>query len=341
MAALEPLAPDQRAVVSLVLQQGRSYGEIADLLGIPVDAVQGRAHAGLAALAPANGLPGELTGPIADYLLRQQDERDAEATRALLSESAPARTWAAAVAERLAGVAPGALPEVPDAKASEAAAPAPAPDGPAAEATEIAPLAPAPRPRPVREPTARAPADPDAPAPASRIGGILLIVGVLAVVAVVLVIVLGGGSDDEQPAAGSGGTSAQATATPTATPGATPVDEIVMRPPGGGKPQGVMAVYVQQDGLTFQFGAQNLRPRGNNAYYGIWLTGNGGKAHRLGFATADDNGTLVVQGPSEREYKTFPKLYASYEKVVLSRETTDKATRPSAVVLVGKLPKGR
>ena len=186
------------------------------------------------------------------------------------------------------------------------------------------------------------PADPDAPAPASRIGGILLIVAVIAVIAVVLVIVLGGG-DDEQPAAGSGGTSAQATATPsaTATPGATPVDEIVLRPPGGGKPQGVMAVYVQQDGLSFQFGAQNLRPRGNNAYYGIWLTGKGGKAHRLGFATADDNGTLVVQGPSEREYKTFPKLYASYEKVVLSRETTDKATKPSAIVLAGKLPKGR
>jgi hypothetical protein len=327
--ALEPLAPDQRAVVSLVLQQGRSYGEIAELLGIPVDGVRARAHAGLSALAPSNGLPGELTGPIADYLLRQQDERDAEATRGLLAESAPARSWAVAVAERLAAVAPGALPEVPE--------------GGAAEPTEVAPVAPAPRPRPVREAPPPAPADPDAPPAASRIGGILLILGVLAVVAIVLVIVLGGGSDDEQPAGGSGSASAQATATPsaTATPGATPVDEIVLRPPGGGKPQGVMAVYVQQDGLSFQFGAQDLRPRGNNAYYGIWLTGNGGKAHRLGFATADDNGTLVVQGPSEKEYKTFPKLYASYENVVLSRETTDEATRPSAVVLVGKLPKGR
>ncbi len=34
MAPLEPLAPDQRAVVSLVLQQGRSYDEIAAMLGI-------------------------------------------------------------------------------------------------------------------------------------------------------------------------------------------------------------------------------------------------------------------------------------------------------------------
>src|SRR5215210_185119 len=106
MSPLEPLAPDQRAVVALVLQQGRSYDEIAGLLGIPVDAVRARARAGLAALAPSDGLPGEVTGPLADYLLRQQDERDAEATRGLLAESPPARTWAAAVAERLAAVAP-------------------------------------------------------------------------------------------------------------------------------------------------------------------------------------------------------------------------------------------
>ena len=50
MSPLEPLAPDQRAVVALVLQQGRSYDEIAALLGIPVDAVRARAQEGLAAL---------------------------------------------------------------------------------------------------------------------------------------------------------------------------------------------------------------------------------------------------------------------------------------------------
>jgi hypothetical protein len=195
----------------------------------------------------------------------------------------------------------------------------------------------------VREVPQQPPADPDAPPSSSRLGGILLIVAVIAVIAVVLVIVLGAGKDDEPSASGgsSGGGTAQATPTPTPTASATPVDQIVLRPPGGGKPQGIMAVYVQQDGLSFQFGAQNLRPRGNNAFYGIWLTDANGKAHRLGFATADDKGTLIVQGPSEAEYKTFPKLYSSYEKVVLSRETTDKATQPSGVVLVGKLPKGR
>ena len=113
MASLEPLAPDQRAVVSLVLQQGRSYDEIAALLGIPPEAVRARAHAGLAALAPANGLPEEITGPLADYLLGQQPPRDAEATRGLLAESAPARGWAAGVAEQLAGVAKAAAARGP------------------------------------------------------------------------------------------------------------------------------------------------------------------------------------------------------------------------------------
>ena len=115
MSPSDPLAPDQRAVVSLILQQGRSYDDIAQLLGLPVAAVRSRAHAGLDALAPGNGLPGEITGPLADYLLGQQAERDAEATRGLLAESAPLRDWAAGVAASLADVAPAGLPEIPGA----------------------------------------------------------------------------------------------------------------------------------------------------------------------------------------------------------------------------------
>src|SRR5690242_12824963 len=42
--SLEALAPDQRAVVQLVLQQDRSYEDLAGLLGISTDAVRERAH---------------------------------------------------------------------------------------------------------------------------------------------------------------------------------------------------------------------------------------------------------------------------------------------------------
>src|ERR1700730_2412816 len=51
MSRLDDLPPDQRAVLLLLVQQGKSHAEIAGMLGIPESAVRERAHAGLAALA--------------------------------------------------------------------------------------------------------------------------------------------------------------------------------------------------------------------------------------------------------------------------------------------------
>src|ERR671932_814530 len=52
MSPLQTLAPDQRAVLELLLRQGRSYAELSELLGLPEDAVRHRAHTALPALAP-------------------------------------------------------------------------------------------------------------------------------------------------------------------------------------------------------------------------------------------------------------------------------------------------
>jgi Sigma-70, region 4 len=51
MDPIDQLPPDQSAVLSLLLRQGRSYADIADLLGIPQSAVRDRAHAALDAIA--------------------------------------------------------------------------------------------------------------------------------------------------------------------------------------------------------------------------------------------------------------------------------------------------
>lgn len=51
MRDMEQLPPDQRAVLSLVLAQGRSYGEVASALGMEEGSVRERAHAALDALA--------------------------------------------------------------------------------------------------------------------------------------------------------------------------------------------------------------------------------------------------------------------------------------------------
>ena len=87
MTPLDPLAPDQRAVVTLVLQHGRSYDDIAAMLGMPVDGVRARARAGLSALAPDTGLPPEITGVLADYVLGQQ----APASSTAAASSSPGR----------------------------------------------------------------------------------------------------------------------------------------------------------------------------------------------------------------------------------------------------------
>ena len=343
MSPLDPLAPDQRAVVTLVLQQGRSYDEIAAMLGIPVDAVRARAHAGLAGLVPENGLPREITGPLADYLLGQQPERDAEATRGLLAESAPARDWASGVASALADVAPGPLPEIPGAPVAE-----PAPE-PAAEPAEApppppqAPPAPAPAPDtpPPAEPGAAADAHDGAPPPASRLGGLLLIAAVIAVVGVVLFLVLRGGDDD--PATEQSATpTATATATPTATAQAQVTDEIPLRAVGGGKAKGTMTVFLQNGQLLFALQATNVPPSGDQDSYAIWLTGAGGKARRLGFTNpVGANGQLGIQGPGQKDLAAFPQLYATYDTVVVSRETRDDGKQPAQVLLSGKLPAGR
>jgi len=51
MSRLDDLPPDQRAVLSLLVRQGKSQAEIAEMLGIPQQAVRDRARAALDALA--------------------------------------------------------------------------------------------------------------------------------------------------------------------------------------------------------------------------------------------------------------------------------------------------
>jgi Anti-sigma-K factor rskA/Sigma-70, region 4 len=57
MPRLDDLPPDLRATLSLLVDRGKSYAQVAELLGIPESAVRDRAHAALDALA---GSPGGL-----------------------------------------------------------------------------------------------------------------------------------------------------------------------------------------------------------------------------------------------------------------------------------------
>jgi hypothetical protein len=238
VSGLETLPPDQRAVLQLILVQGRGYADLAATLRLDAAAVRERAHAGATALGlpGADGVDADTRGRVVDYLLGQQDDGERIVTFAELGASPAACRWAQELRAQLAGVASEQLPEVPAsataavtngsggtavaptpaAVAAAPASPPPAPAPPAATPATAAPpsppAAPAPRATP---PSPPAPGGPSAPAGGpsgprpSRLGGAILIGGA-ALLAIVLAIVLIGGGDDPGPSGSTSSTQAQA-----------------------------------------------------------------------------------------------------------------------------------
>jgi hypothetical protein len=356
MTPLDTLAPDQRAVLELVLRQGRSYGELSELLEIPEREVRARADAGLRALAGAPA-PGVDSGRIADWLLGQQSDAEAGRTRAAVARSDDARTWAATAADRL-GELGGAMPAVPAAR-SEDRAPAPAdrPPGPrdGAPAPRPRPLrdessAPrprplrdessAPRPRPLRdESSVPSPGDGAAALPrSSRLGGAILLGIVALLVAATLLWIFVLRDDSEEPAATS---PPAATPTPEA-PGAAGND-IVLQGRGNSRAQGLMRLIRREDGtVQFAIAAQNVPPNRGREVYAVWFTGEGRRPRRLGFAQTPvgQDGILTTGGPQQGDEDEFPTWFATYQKVLITRETDAEARRPGPAVLEGALPAG-
>ena len=64
------LAPDQQAMLQLVLERGQSYADLASVLGVDEAEVRSRARAALTELAGAD--PDRNVG-LTDYLLGQAD----------------------------------------------------------------------------------------------------------------------------------------------------------------------------------------------------------------------------------------------------------------------------
>ena len=373
--SLESLAPDQRAVVQLVLQQERSYDDLAGLLGISTEAVRERARAGLERVGGSSGdLTDEELGEIADYLLGQQSVSRREATRSLLSSSSDARRWANRVSDALEDVARSPLPGVPDeddfeddaAVSPTTAVPAPEPttapalalpdeddddeedDEPAEDRTLVSTSDEAlvrarPRPRP-REDAARprpgstggSDKAKEARPRASRIGGALLIAGIAVMLAVAVIFLLRDG-DEKEPE-----TVAENTPTATATAEATPAaaGQIQLTAPDGGDAKGTMTILVSQDGkIQFSIEGTSLPASRQGEAYAVWLTG-GPKPRRLGFApTVGNDGKLGVSGPREGAEDAFLRDFGRARKVIISRETSQDAKEPGPVVMEGEIPR--
>jgi sigma-70-like protein len=339
MTPLDTLAPDQRAVLELVLRQGRSYGELSELLGIPDRDVRARADAGLRTLA-GEAPAGVDSGRIADWLLGQQPDAEADRTRAAVTRSAAAREWAATAADRLRELGGAAVPEVPagdETSATREDASAPRDDvsarpRPLRDAEPVAA-----RPRPLRE---SAPAG-EAPR-SSKLGGAILIgVLVLLVGGLIAFVVLRGGDDEGSPQASS---SPQPEATATATPAVTPsANDILLRGTNGSQAAGLMRLIRRDNGnVQFAIAAENVPPNQGQEVYAVWFTKQGGTPRRLGFAQAQvqQNGVLTTGGPQQGDEDEFPRWFATYDKVLITRETSAKAKTPGPAVLEGTLPSG-
>jgi hypothetical protein len=117
LATFDQLTDEQRAIVELVLRQGKSYDELSDMLGMPEARVRELARDALVDLAPvsARGVEEDWRGQLADYVLGQQAGPEATATRGHLRRSEAARSWTRSLLDSLEQLYPnGDMPAIPE-----------------------------------------------------------------------------------------------------------------------------------------------------------------------------------------------------------------------------------
>lgn len=322
MSRLDVLPADQRAVLQLVLGQGRSYAEIAGLLDLRDREVADRAHSGLDALAPEAGrrlTPGRRHA-IGDWLLGQSGEADAAETAGWLAGSATGRAWARQVSDALAPLGAGALPAIPAAE-TEAGPPASEPEPESGEPAE-----------------GRAADSGRAEIPrASKIGGALLLLAIIGLVVVAIVTLTGGDNDAASGSAASTSAGGATTAAPSTTAGSAPVPraQINLQPVDGG------AAGVRRAGdAGEQRGFRDLRP-GPSAERAAAVRGLAGQRESLaplGFRPVGANGRFAANAPVPANAAQFREMVITRENVRAGQRTPP---RPGQVVLRGSLASQR
>ena len=331
MSRIDELPADRRAVLQLLLKQGKSYEELSALLRIDGAKVRERAHAALDDLGPSDGagLAFERQEELSDYLLGQLSPAESDSTRELLEDSAAARAWARIVSGELRSIPGATLPEIPADRPERAAA-----------REEPAAAAPARAPRRERRPRAAAAGAPAADGggsaaakpQSSRLGGLLLLAAVGIVIAVVLIFVVGGSDDNGDNASTAPRT--QSTQTSSAQPQV--LGQINLNAPSGSGSKALAALTLvrQGDETDLLFQGQGIPPNQTGDVYALWVTGPGGRSARLGF--------MPRVGKSGKT--RFPGALPSnidlsrYDTLLMTRETTASPTQPGEVVLRGKLP---
>jgi hypothetical protein len=349
MASLDSLPADQRAVLSLVLERGKSYDEIARMLSIDRTAVRERALAAFDALGPQTQITDLRRALITDYLLGQLPPAVAAETRDRLANNPSERAWARVLASELTPLSSGPLPEIPTAGSLAAVPSSPAAQNGEPEAPVAPPATPPPAPATADNAAAATalgspPPEPSEPR-SSRLGGIILLAGgAIVVIAVVLVIVLSsGGSSSGHSSSADASVSTTTSTTPAASGSATTsasttpsvVAQINLKPPtGGGKALGIAEVLQEGSKKGIAIVAQHMAPNSHkppNAY-AVWIYNSASDAKLLGFVNpgVGKNGRLSTAGG-------LPSNAAHFHKLIVTLETKANPKAPGTIVLAGTL----
>lgn len=340
MITLEQLPPDQRAVLSLLLRQRKRYEEVATVLGISPEAVHDRAHAALAVLAPkqARLVDAAARELIADYLLGQQDDRQAAATKAYLAGSTPAREWARALAVELVKLAAESMPEIPGAREQagsdrqRVAAPPQAPPAPVATGPSLAAAM-------TGEKREAAPHAPDAVAdaasslPISRRGGAILLAAIVVIAAVVVAIVLSsGGGNQPGSRTGEQASSTKSGAAETGTSGSGKAklerEAALKAAQPGGSAEGAALIASEGSKRALYLTAKGLAATEGFSYV-VWLLPTTG--HPIPFGRTPSVGAKGTLQAAEILTQDPAKLSG----IEITRETNEQPSTPGTVVLKG------
>jgi hypothetical protein len=286
------------------------------MLRLEPAAVAGRAHAALDALGgePPAAVPPERRAAIADYLLGQTSATGGARARDELADSEAERAWARDVRAALTPLGGDELPEVP--------------------------AGPVPADRPAGAHSARQAAG-ERPARSSRVGGVLLLIGSLAVLLAGLGLafgLFGGGGDDE------GDDLADRPTTTATTSDVRPIAQANLTPPSGRTSdalgvafvvsgQGQQAIRVDAEGLPAA-----VRQPDPDAGACIFLMGESDRSQFVGcFQDVSREGAASASGVLQ-DARDRPVDVADFQRVVVTRETgSTTPARPGTTLLSGDL----
>jgi hypothetical protein len=275
LATFDQLSDEQRAIVELVLKQGKSYGELSEMLGLPETRVRELARDALVDLAPitARGVEEDWRGQLADYVLGQQAGPEATATRGHLRRSEAARSWTRSLLDALEQLYPnGDVPAIPDGeRGSRRGAAAAATPGRAAAPRTLSPEG----------------------AVAVRRRRLITAAGVGVLILVALLVwpigLLTGG-DDEEPSQASSGPEQRAGG-----------DE----GPISTGTQGQAIVARQQGATQILVTATGLEPSTRNTAYQVYLSNSESDRRSLGATVTDQQGNLQAGAALPENFEDY------------------------------------